>query len=71
MLYHFIWHRFADYYVEELKDELRNGNIRVLDVLSEVFFENLKMLHPFIPFITEAIWQQFKGNEKSILLEKL
>lgn len=69
LAYQFIWHRFADYYLEKLKDELRNGNIRVLDTLKEVYFSNLVMLHPFIPFVTEAVWQVFH-KDTSILQGK-
>ncbi len=68
-LYQFIWHRYADYYIEELKELLRNDNIEVLDVLKNVYFENLIMLHPFIPFVTEAAWKVF--NKDSILDNKL
>ncbi|MDO8497760.1 MAG: valine--tRNA ligase [bacterium] len=67
LVYEFIWHRFADVYIERLKDEIRNGNIEVLDRMKEVYFENLKMLHPFMPFVTEAVWQVFKGKNVSIL----
>lgn len=70
-LYQFLWHRYADYYIEELKELLRNGNIEVLDVLKEVYFGTLKMLHPFVPFVTDAIWQVFHGKEDSILQEQL
>jgi len=68
-LYQFIWHRYADYYIEELKEPLRNGNIKVLDALKEVYFGNLIMLHPFMPFVTEAVWKIFNTN--SILDSKL
>ncbi len=66
-VYEFLWHRFADYYVEELKDELKNGNIEVLETLKSGYFDNLKMLHPFMPFVTEAVWQVFHGAHKTIL----
>ena len=69
-VYEFLWHRFADYYIEELKLELQNGNINAYQALEEVYFENLKMLHPFMPFVTEAIWQIFKGDKESILKTK-
>ena len=69
LVYEFIWHRFADYYIEQLKDEVINGNMEALGELKEVYLENLKMLHPFIPFVTEAVWKVF--NKESILLEKL
>ena len=71
LVYEFLWHRFADFYLEELKEELRNGNIIVLNKLEKVYFENLKMLHPFIPFVTEAVWKTFYGEKSSILLQKL
>ncbi|MEK7633916.1 MAG: valine--tRNA ligase [Patescibacteria group bacterium] len=67
LVYEFIWHRFADYYIEQLKDEVINGNIEALGKLKEVYLENLKMLHPFTPFVTEMIWKVFKGKKKSIL----
>ncbi len=67
LIYEFLWHRFADYYIEQLKESLRDGNIKVLETLREVYFENLKMLHPFAPFVTEAIWKVFNGENKSIL----
>lgn len=71
LVYQFLWHRFADYYIEQLKEELRNGNIEVLDTMTEVFSENLKMLHPFMPFVTESIWQVFNGDDTSILQNTL
>ncbi|MFH0979393.1 MAG: valine--tRNA ligase [Candidatus Roizmanbacteria bacterium] len=71
LVYEFLWHRFADYYIEQLKDEVISGNIEAWKTLEEVYLENLKMLHPFIPFITEAGWKVFRGEEKSILNESL
>lgn len=59
-LYNFLWSDFADWYVEaakvQLKDEAshRNTNIILRYVLETV----LKLLHPYMPFITETIWQQ-------------
>ncbi|MEK7495096.1 MAG: valine--tRNA ligase [Patescibacteria group bacterium] len=69
LVYEFIWHRYADYYIEQLKDEVINGNIEALGELKEVYLENLKMLHPFIPFVTEEIWKVFEGE--SILKSSL
>ncbi|MCL4363987.1 class I tRNA ligase family protein, partial [Patescibacteria group bacterium] len=71
LVYEFIWHRFADHYIEQLKDEIINGNIEALNNLEEVYLDNLKMLHPFIPFVTEAGWQVFKGKGSSILESRL
>ena len=71
LVYEFLWHRYADYYIEELKEELRNGNIVVQDEMQKVYFENLKMLHPFMPFVTDAVWKVFHGNQSTILQEIL
>ena len=71
LVYEFLWHRFADYYIEQLKDEVIHGNIEALKTLREVYLENLKMLHPFIPFVSDAVWKVFKGERSSILSEKL
>ena len=71
LVYEFLWHRFADYYLEELKEELRNGNIVVQDEMQKTYFANLKMLHPFMPFVTEAVWLTFNKVKKSILEERL
>lgn len=68
LVYEFVWHRFADYYIEQLKDEVINGNIEALEALQDVYLKNMKMLHPFMPFVTEATWKVFKGQESSILL---
>lgn len=69
LVYEFIWHRFADYYIEQLKDEVINGNIEAVQDLKEVYLENLKMLHPFIPFVTEKVWKVFEKD--SILKSSL
>lgn len=66
-LYEFIWHRFADYYLEELKPSVQSGNIKVLEDLEAVYLKCLVLLHPFIPFVTEAVWKEFKGEKESIL----
>jgi len=67
LLYEFIWHRYADFYIEQLKDEVIAGKINILKEMEEVYLESLKMLHPFVPFSTEAIYKIFKGEGKSIL----
>ena len=67
LIYEFLWHRFADYYIEQLKDKVINGNIEALELLRKIYFGNLKMLHPFAPFVTEAVWQVFNGKQNSIL----
>lgn len=65
--YHFLWHRFADFYIEELKDNIRSGDKETLSILKDVYLQMLVLLHPFIPFVTEAVWQVFHGDKASIL----
>lgn len=67
-LYEFVWHRFADHYIEALKQEIQSGQNDVLASLESVFITCIKMLHPFMPFVTEAIWQEF-GEAKGSILE--
>ncbi|OGY84637.1 MAG: valine--tRNA ligase [Candidatus Kerfeldbacteria bacterium RIFCSPHIGHO2_12_FULL_48_17] len=55
MLYDFVWHEFADWYIEVSKIHPNQA------VAEEVLETTLKLLHPFIPFITEHIWQQLKA----------
>ncbi|MBI4004593.1 class I tRNA ligase family protein, partial [Candidatus Roizmanbacteria bacterium] len=71
LIYEFLWHRYADYYIEQLKEELKDGTIEVLQLLETVYCENLKMLHPFMPYVTEAVWKVFYGEKHSILEERL
>ncbi len=61
-LYHFIWHEFCDWYVEFSKVDLSNGDARLrsetIRVLYGGFESLLRLLHPFMPFITEELWQR-------------
>ena len=66
-IYHFIWHEFCDWYIELVKPSLREGNKTSMSVLLDTLDQILKMLHPFMPFLTEEIWQQL-GHDQSILL---
>ncbi|MBI2083441.1 MAG: valine--tRNA ligase [Deltaproteobacteria bacterium] len=61
-IYRFFWHTFCDWYVEFSK--VRSNQ----SVFGEILAESLKVLHPFMPFITEEIWQSLreKGESESI-----
>lgn len=61
-LYDFIWHEYADWYIEISKEQENNLN-------SEIFKTILKLLHPFMPFITEHIWQINKDKKPLIISE--
>ncbi len=62
-LYHYVWHRLADEIVEQEKAVLRDGTpeekAESSALLTALLLGSLKMLHPFMPFITEEIWQIF------------
>jgi valyl-tRNA synthetase len=55
-IYEFTWHRFADQYLEENKERFKEQNVTALAVFRHVLLHVLKLLHPFMPFITEEIW---------------
>jgi valyl-tRNA synthetase len=64
-LYDFIWHKFADIYLEKTKDRRQEAQ----PILEYVLQESLKLAHPFLPFVTEAIWQQsFAQNKEDLLI---
>jgi valyl-tRNA synthetase len=76
-LYHFIWHEFCDWYLELAKLYLyREGGRKRQNLtqrmLLEVLDATVRLLHPFMPFITEEIWQQLpqrKENESVMIAE--
>ena len=53
----FIWDEFADWYIELAKVRLRNGDATPAPYLVGVLEESIRLLHPFMPFVTEEIWQ--------------
>ena len=68
-LYEFIWHQFADFYVEDVKKRINGNSFLILNCL---FLILLKLLHPFTPFVTEEIYQKFNppaGGGESIMKE--
>jgi valyl-tRNA synthetase len=70
-LYDFLWAEFADWYIEMAKVRLRAGDERPLAVLAHVLDQGLRLLHPFMPFVTEEIWQKlrtrFEGENAPVL----
>ena len=56
----FLWGEFFDWYVEASKVRLRADDLTPLPVLAHVLDRGLRLLHPWMPFITEAIWQQLR-----------
>jgi valyl-tRNA synthetase len=62
-IYEFFWSEFADWYVEIAKSQIAEGGWRAshtADILTRVFDTCLRLLHPFTPFVTEALWGHLK-----------
>lgn len=59
-LYQFIWEDLANTYLEAIKDRKDEA---AYSVLRHVYLTSLKLLHPFMPFVTEAIWQEISRPE--------
>jgi valyl-tRNA synthetase len=72
LIYHYFWHTFADKIIEEMKNRIRdNKNKKQAQyVLYKILTDCLKALHPFMPFVTEEIWQKIPQyeNKKADLL---
>lgn len=71
-LYHYVWHEFADSILEESK-EIFNGDDEAAKrsrqyTLYALLTTSLKMLHPFMPFITEEIWQSLPHTDSDMLI---
>lgn len=64
-LYEFVWHRFADRYIESAKNRRDDAQPTLEHVLKQV----LILLHPFMPFLTEELYQKFEVKRESIMLE--
>ena len=73
-LYDFMWSDFCDWYIEMAKPLLYGDNEEkktdTLSVLVYVLKNTLKLLHPFIPFITDEIYRNLPGTDASIMIAK-
>ena len=56
MLYGFFWHEFCDWYLEIIKPDIKNPHNQL--VMYKILEKFLRVLHPFMPFVTEEIWQK-------------
>jgi valyl-tRNA synthetase len=67
-VYHFIWSDLADWYIEQVKPRLygdQPGGDVARAVVAQTFDVALRLLHPVMPFITEALWRRFPGREET------
>ncbi len=73
-LYDFIWDVFCDWYIEISKIRLNSGDEKAAqtarDMLVYIMSNTLKLLHPFMPFITEEIWQTLPHEGESIMISQ-
>lgn len=71
-VYEFIWEEFCDWYIELVKPRLYDkdseGRLEALYVLNKVLSDSMKLLHPFMPFITEEIYLSLFGSDESIMI---
>jgi len=73
-IYDFIWDSYCDWYIELTKPRLNgedeDAKLSAQKVLLYVLTEILKLIHPFIPFITEEIWQSLPHEGTALMLER-
>lgn len=71
-IYTFIWNEFCDWYIEIAKTRLYNKENTTRKtaqyVLNKVLGDSLKLLHPFMPFVTEKIYKELYNNDGSIMI---
>ena len=64
-LYRFVWNQFADKYIEETKGK---DDQETKDTLAYLLLNSLKLLHPFMPFVTEEIYSKLPLKGKKLLM---
>jgi len=65
-LYEFFWHQFCDWYIEISKANIESKEVQ--NILCGVLKRTLQLMHPFMPFITEEIWQNLPFSKTSIMI---
>lgn len=72
-IYDFIWEDYCDWYIEMVKSRLYGEDEKSAETAKNVLVvalrETLKLLHPFMPFITEEIWQHLPGESEALIVE--
>ena len=73
-LYHYVWHTFADTILEQSKAVFREGTAAEQASRAQFLLETLdsilKALHPFMPYVTEEIWQQTRTTDSVLMVEE-
>ena len=68
-LYSFFWHEFCDWYLELIKTDIKSEENQV--IMYKVLEKFLRLLHPFMPFITEEAWQRIPHTGNSIMTQAM
>lgn len=71
IVHDFIWNEYCDWYIEMAKVRLRNKDLDPLHVLPYVLEKTMRLLHPFMPFLTETIWQNLTKKLPQSIYEDL
>lgn len=73
LLYKYFWFTFADKIIEDLKQDIKDNKNKAQAqyTLLKILENNLRMLHPFIPFVTEYIWKLLPNRKNLLIIEKL
>ncbi|MBV9216342.1 MAG: valine--tRNA ligase [Acidobacteria bacterium] len=66
LLYHFFWDDLCDWYIELKKDEITSGDQAASTRIVTIIEQALRMLHPFMPYLTEELWQKLPGTGSSL-----
>jgi valyl-tRNA synthetase len=70
-IHDFLWGEYCDWYIELAKIRLQSGDKSPLPVLVKVLETSLRLLHPYMPFLTEELWQHLKNASKDIKGESI
>ena len=65
--YGFAWNEFCDWYLESIKERLRAGDAAAQDVAYFCLDNLLRLLHPFMPFVTEELWSRLPGDRDYVM----
>ncbi len=66
LLYHFVWDDFCDWYIELKKDEINSGDVEATSRILTILEIALRMLHPFMPYLTEELWLKLPGTSSQM-----
>lgn len=66
LLYHFFWDDFCDWYIELKKDEINAGDVAATTRILTILEIALRMLHPFMPYLTEELWLKLPGTSAAL-----